>query len=253
MNRIIRLLIAILMLTALTSSVHAGAETAAAEAFKTAAAYYVEGKYDAAIKEYYKLIQEGYEGGSLYYNIGNCFLKKNNIGYALLYYEKAMRLIPADDDLKANYEYAQSLIKNRQTSEARPWLNRQLDKIYNPLTIVALTILLAFLYVLIFAILTAGVFIEKIKNKFSTSIISAAAVLFLISSYELYERVNTGHSIVLTEKAEARYEPFEKATVFFTVFAGMKVEVIDTEDKWYKIKRPDGKAGWVPKQDIGLI
>ncbi|MBF0457681.1 MAG: SH3 domain-containing protein [Nitrospirae bacterium] len=223
-----------------------------ADAFKNAAAFYIGGKYDEAIKEYYKLIQEGYESGNLYYNMGNCFLKKNNIGYAVLYYEKAKRLIPADDDLRANYEFAESLIKNRQSTGARPWLNRQLDKAYNPLTTDALTIILLLLYVLIFAVVTTGIFVERIRRS-STIAISAAAVLLIISSWVFYERVSSGQSVVLAEKVEARYEPFERATVFFTLYEGMKVEVIDAGDQWYKIRRPDGKAGWVPKNDIGLI
>ncbi|MBF0554523.1 MAG: SH3 domain-containing protein [Nitrospirae bacterium] len=224
------------------------------ETFKKAAAFYVEGKYDEAIKEYYKPIQEGYESGNLYYNMGNCFLKKNNIGYAILYYEKAKRLIPADDDLKANYEFAESLIKNRQSATSRPWLNRQIDRVYNPLTTNALMILILFFYVMIFAVLTTGIFLaERIRKKYSTIAISAAAALLIISSYVLYERVGGGQSVVLAEKVEARYEPFDKATVFFTLYEGMKVEVIDSDGQWYKIKRPDGKAGWTPKNDIGLI
>jgi tetratricopeptide (TPR) repeat protein len=224
----------------------------AADVFKNASALYVEGKYDEAIKEYYKPIQEGYESGNLYYNLGNCFLKKNHLGYAILYYEKARRLIPADADLRANYDFAESLVKNRQGIAARPWLTRQLDKVFNPLTTATLTVLIVLFYVMIFAVLTAGIFIERIR-KYSIMAISAAAVLLIISSYVLYERVSAEQSVVLVEKVEARYEPFDKATVFFTLYEGMKAEVIDSNGQWYKIRRPDGKAGWVQKNDIGLI
>ncbi|MBF0488722.1 MAG: SH3 domain-containing protein [Nitrospirae bacterium] len=254
MSLINKLFMAAVVLCAIAfQSITVGAYPAE-DAFKKAAEFYVEGKYDEAIREYYKPIQEGYESGNLYYNMGNCFLKKNNIGYAILYYEKAKRLIPADDDLKANYEFAESLIKNRQSVTSRPWLNRQLDRAYNPLTNNALMILILFFYVMIFAVLTAGIFIdERIREKYSTVAISAAAALLIISSYVLYERVSGVQSVVLAGKVEARYEPFEKATVFFTLSEGMKVEVIDTDAQWYKIKRPDGKAGWTPKNDIGLI
>ncbi|MBF0319534.1 MAG: SH3 domain-containing protein [Nitrospirae bacterium] len=224
----------------------------ASDVFKKASALYVEGKYDEAIKEYYKPIQEGYESGNLYYNLGNCFLKKNHIGYAILYYEKARRLIPADADLRANYDFAQSLVKNRQAIAARPWLNRQLDKVFNPLRTGTLTVLIVLFYVMIFAALTAGIFVERLK-RYSIMAISSAAVLLIVSSYVLYERVSAEQSVVLVEKVEARYEPFDKATVFFTLYEGMKAEVIDTSGQWYKIRRPDGKAGWVQKNDIGLI
>ncbi|MCG6551858.1 MAG: SH3 domain-containing protein [Candidatus Magnetominusculus sp. LBB02] len=244
-------LASIIIIAALASAVPSNAATYN-DVFKKAALLYTEGKYDEAAKEYYKPIQDGYESGGLYYNIGNCYLKTNRIGYAILYYEKARRLIPVDEDLRANYEFAVSQIKNRQSAVERPWVNRQLDRLYSPLTTDALTICLFILYATIFAAAIARLFIVRLRG-FAIYAIAVAAVLLIISSYVLYDRQSGVHSIVLAEKIEARYEPFDGATVFYTMYAGMRVDVVETEGQWYKIKRPDGKTGWAHKGDIGVI
>ncbi|MBF0463650.1 MAG: tetratricopeptide repeat protein [Nitrospirae bacterium] len=229
------------------------AADSAEEVFKKASAFYVSGKYDDALKQYETLVKEGYESGNLYYNMGNCYIKKNNIGNAILYYEKAKRLIPSDNDLRANSEYADSLVKNRQSiGNIKSWIERRIDKVFDIFTTNGLTVFLLLLYVFIMAILTISIYFEKIK-KYANMIILIATCLFLLSSYVFYERISLKEAVVLVERADVRYEPFEKATVFFTMYEGMMADVVDVNNEWYKIKRSDGKTGWVRISDIGVI
>ena len=74
--------------------------------FYKANALYEEGKYDEAIEVYTGLIDQGLESGNLYYNIGNCYFKKGELGKAIVNYERANKLIPDDSDLKSNHDFA---------------------------------------------------------------------------------------------------------------------------------------------------
>ncbi|MBF0521118.1 MAG: SH3 domain-containing protein [Nitrospirae bacterium] len=252
MWRYIKLLLLTLVIVIVILPQIAAAETAD-EVFKQASALYVSGKYDEALKQYETLVKEGYESGNLYYNMGNCYIKKNNIGYAILYYEKAKRLIPSDTDLRANSEYAVSLVKNRQSiGNIQSWMERRIDRVFDVFTTNGLTVFLLLLYVFIMALLTISIYSGKVK-RYAMPIILIAAFLFILSSYIFYERINVKEAVVLTERADVRYEPFDKATVFFTMYEGMTAEVIDTYNKWYKIKRADSKTGWVRISDIGVI
>ena len=85
--------------------------------FYTGNHYYQARDYIKAVEEYVKLLDMGIENGNLYYNIGNGFLKLGKVGYAILCYEKARRLIPHDSDLKANLVYARSLIDEVQAED----------------------------------------------------------------------------------------------------------------------------------------
>lgn len=74
--------------------------------FRQANDYYRKGQYEQALILYKKLDHLGYSSGSLYYNLGNTYFKLGKKGLAILYYEKARRLIPQDDDLKTNLAIA---------------------------------------------------------------------------------------------------------------------------------------------------
>ena len=68
--------------------------------------YYREGDYNKAIEEYKKLVDEGYVGTSLFFNLGNANYRIGKIGYSILYYEKALKLSPSDEDVKHNLDFA---------------------------------------------------------------------------------------------------------------------------------------------------
>ena len=68
--------------------------------------FYRDGSYEKAIDEYGQLVNEGYFGTSLFYNLGNSYYRVGKIGYAILYYEKALKLSPSDEDVQHNLNFA---------------------------------------------------------------------------------------------------------------------------------------------------
>ena len=73
--------------------------------------------YDKAISIYEALIKEEGATKQLYYNLGNAYYRANEIGKAILNYERALRLDPTDEDAKANLEFAQEYIKDEVTEQ----------------------------------------------------------------------------------------------------------------------------------------
>ncbi len=69
---------------------------------------YEESLYDEAIREYSKLHEQGLESGSLYYNIGNCYFRMEDLGRAILFYRRAEQYTPNDPNLHQNMGYARS-------------------------------------------------------------------------------------------------------------------------------------------------
>ena len=59
--------------------------------------------------------------------------------------------------------------------------------------------------------------------------------------------------VVMVPETFAFFGPFDSATKFFTLYEGMPVEVLKSKDDWYKVKRQDGKSGWIKKDKIQFI
>lgn len=206
---------------------------------------YEEGKYDEAIREYSKLLEQGLESGNLYYNIGNCYFKKGDHGRALLNYERAKKLIPEDSDLASNYNYARSMIKGNITDKSASWVKRIFNK-FDFLTMNGLTVFLSVVYALTVFLLLAGLFIHPLK-RYYRYLLPVLLIVFLAGGFSLYSRVSKlgKEAVIISENADARFEPIDNATTHFTLHEGMKVYVLESKTKWSKVKRFDGKIGWL--------
>ena len=55
--------------------------------FNRATTYYNEGEYEKASENYLKIIENGEHSAAVYYNLGNCYYKLNQIAPSIYYYE----------------------------------------------------------------------------------------------------------------------------------------------------------------------
>lgn len=248
----------IFVLSVLFLSAFLGAGLAAdnheTSAYQRANVYYEQPDYDEAIKQYNSILEGGLESGNLYYNLGNCYFKKGELGKSLLYYEQARRLMPLDKDLESNYEYARSLIKGGAAAPKKILLSRALNNLFEKFTVDGLTVLLSALYMLILISILTGLFFRPFKKH--ALILAVFMGLFLIAGF-MGLRAKTAllnkEAVVITKQADARFEPMDKATTHFTLYEGMKVKVISSKDNWRKVRRQDNKSGWVENSALSIF
>ncbi|HSO19736.1 MAG TPA: tetratricopeptide repeat protein, partial [Desulfosarcina sp.] len=93
-----------------------------ARIFMDGTAAYRLGDWPAAIEAFERLAGKGIENGRLFYNLGNAYLKNDDLGHALLWYERALKHTPDDPDLNFNYDYALSLTKDERGDPTSPML-----------------------------------------------------------------------------------------------------------------------------------
>src|SRR5664280_506135 len=75
--------------------------------------YFSAGSYKEALQVWTDIYNTGYRSANLDYNIGNAYFKLNNVPYAILFYERANLLKPADEDINYNIQIARTLIVDR--------------------------------------------------------------------------------------------------------------------------------------------
>ncbi|MCM8831275.1 MAG: SH3 domain-containing protein, partial [Candidatus Omnitrophica bacterium] len=222
--------------------------------FNKAAILYEKGDYDKAIEEYNFILESGFESGNLYYNLGNCYFKKGELGLAILNYEKAKRFIPFDRDLQANYKYASSLIEAQPIISQKFFLFKVLDNIFENFSLDGLTIFSSLMYILILSSILTTLFLKKFK-KYAIILCFISLLFFIAGSITLFSRISSlgKEAIVIKKELYAKFEPFPTATNYFSLYEGMKVRIIWKKEGWYKIKRQDNKIGWVEKDALAII
>jgi len=248
---------------------------------------YQTGKYDAAVENYEKIILLGEESGNLYYNLGNSYFKKGELGKAVLNYERAGFFMPNDSDLKANYDYVLSLLNSgRQVFGNR--FEKLVNRLFAGVTVNFLTVLLSVIYILVIisfilnlsctfqntpqlaaemngmkkSFLRGLILRRKVRDLFFSGfktvikpVIFILIAVFILAAVSLRSKIAyfKKGGIVISKDADIKFEPLESATTYFKLNEGSPVEVLEETGNWYKIKRADGKLGWVNKGTLGLF
>ena len=212
---------------------------------------YKSGKYAQAVADYEAVRAAGLESGPFYYNLGNSYFKAGQIGKAVLNYERARLFIPADSDLKANLNYALGVL-----DIVRPVsiVDKAMELFFGALSVNAMALFLSALFLLILIMLKVRLFVPAEKKVAS----AAALVLFVVFAaggvyfYQKVVYLNYG-GVVVAHKAQIKFEPQDNATNYFELGEGSTVTVVEEVPGWYKVKRFDGKLGWVNSRSVGLI
>ena len=212
--------------------------------------YYREGAYDKAIEEYNKLVDEGYIGTSLFYNLGNANYRTGKIGYAILYYEKALELSPSDEDIKHNLDFAHLSTVDRIQPLPRFFLFDWWETLLGIFSDNGWAYVVFVFYLLV--VLLAGAYsysktVAQQKIFFFSAISGVFLLAFSISLLVIkVNREATLKSGVIVEHAvTVKFSPDPQSTDAFIIHEGLKVNLEDQLDKWVKIRLEDGKVGWV--------
>jgi len=214
---------------------------------------YKENRFAESAAAFSRVADEGIKNGKLFYNLGNAYLKNGDIGNALLWYERAIKLLPHDPDLKFNHEYAQSLTKDEKGDKDVPLVRILFFwKYLLSQTRIQWT---AIIFNLIFWSLMAVRVIRR-KNRFQTigHVILALGLIFTFTAvYNDYEANFIKEAVILPARVSIRSGLTDDATELFVLHAGAKVRIDKEKDDYIRIAFSDGKIGWIKKADAGVI
>ena len=214
---------------------------------------YKEDRFAEAAAAFSRVADEGIKNGKLFYNLGNTYLKKGDIGNAILWYERSLKLLPHDPDLKFNYEYAQSLTRDEKGDKELPLV--RILFFWKYLLSQAQIQWAAIIFNLIFWALMTVRFIRK-QNRFRTLgqlILSLGLIFTLTAVYNDYESDFIREAVILPTRVSIRSGLTDDATELFVLHAGAKVKIDKEKDEYIRIAFSEGKIGWIKKSDAGVI
>ena len=240
---------------------HVGAqpeEPASLEAiFAQANTHYEKGEYQRAITLYQRLVEHGCESGPLFYNLANSYFKLGEKGPAVLYYEKARRLIPHDADLKANLAYALSGVEE---GEITWWAGikravTHLAPLGTWITAASICYALFFFGLILKMLLPALTTDPSGQPKTwwrRSTVITGVLLLLTVSLVTLtFLEQNTPQGVALTA-GDAR-EPVVGASTHYHLSPGTRLRILEEKGQWLLVRRLDGKRGWVEKGVVGKL
>ncbi|HYG52871.1 MAG TPA: tetratricopeptide repeat protein [Flavobacteriales bacterium] len=227
-----------------------------AKRFETAEKHYKENKFNEALNEYSNLEKEGYKGVELYYNMANCYYKMGQLGLAIAYLEKAMKIDPADEDVVANLAFVDSKLEYKVKSGDKgltAWFNRMMYLFSADGWTRYGLILWVFAFLGLIAMR-----IRLIKRGLNIVITSWIAmvlgVMCLVIGYVHYNRVSGYNKAVLVQgSVNVKESPADNAKTLGTFHEGARFKLHQVKGEWYEVSVDGRNHGWVRKTEAELI
>ncbi len=254
---IARILILALGLFAAAGAVTPEALARASKSFQQANAAYEKSDYVKSADIYRQAIDEGVADARLYFNYANCMFRQNQLGMAILYYEKARKLDPNDPDIAYNLRFVNAQIIDKNPAPETNALTRAIAFAHNAFSIneglwIALA-LFAFIWLAAILCLYAG---SAMRTALATLIVVAALGLAAEAPslvIKIKEQETLRYGIVLKPAVEMFSGPGETFQLLTQVHEGTKFEIVETRGEWVSVKLLNGKGGFVRLADLGKV
>lgn len=249
----------IIILTALlfVSVVGAMAQTST-ERWEAGNKAYIEGNYNKAIEEYTAILDGGEYSMKLYYNLANAYFKTGANGKAILYYNKALRIAPSQEDIRHNLALAEAQTKDRIAVIPEFFLNRWLRTMRNSMSCTAWSVLSLVSFGILLAFALLFLLASRIRwrkvgfyGALCGFILFVALTSFAVSSRN--DMLSHDEAIVMGTAISVKSSPDRSATDLFVLHEGTKVEVLTEVDEWVEVVIADGKKGWTERKNIEEI
>ena len=242
-------LIVLLILKSCFITVAANTLTAEQQ-YDEASKLYKSGNYAEASLQYQNLVNDGKRSTALFFNLGNCYYKNGDYAKAILNYERAKKISPADDDIEYNLKLATAKASDKidpipQLFYEKWWsvfITTVSPTEWSVFAIITLWVAAAIFLIYLFA--------SSVRNKKKSFYIASIAIgislcLFLVARASNALIYHYSYAIIMDSTAYAKSAPDEKSTNLFLLHNGTKVEVIEEQSGWKKIKIANGNAGWM--------
>jgi tetratricopeptide (TPR) repeat protein len=231
---------------------------AADTAWQKANALYAEGKYAEASGAYLRLEESGKVNAALFYNAGNAFYKQGEIAKAILYYERALRLAPDDEDARYNLELANMQTVDKIEPIPQFFLVAWIQSFCNIFDVDTWSIVGAALFALTLMLALAVLFgrtplRKKVSFAFAIACLSLSLVSTCIAVREKRHLSSHAEAIVYAPVTSVKASPDAGGVDLFVLHEGTKVELLETIGSWEKVKTADGNQGWLPTTTIEKI
>jgi len=219
---------------------------------------YQQGKYAEAREAYGAILSSGYESPALYYNLGNACYKSGAIPSAIVNYERARRLSPADDDLRHNLQLANMMITDRIEPTPRLFVWDYWDGIKNSFSLGSMVTVVYLLYALLAACAATFLLARTYRlRKISLFAGMGVLVVFLFFVMVLVARMGditrTDEAVVMSPVVTVKNSPDPKSSDAFVLHGGVKLLLIDRVGDWSKVRIADGKVGWIEATALEVI
>lgn len=252
------------ILTILLACCHAAAGTLAQQADSA----YNSEDYRSAIELYNRAIAQDGVGTDIYYNLGNAYFRNDNLGKAVVSYERALRLDPTNADARHNLEFVRSRIQDRPEDDSA-FLSNVHSSIVTAMTANAWAWTALALFILLCGAVALYIFAPSVNMR-KTGFFGGIVLLFGFGYiiYVAYSATKLAQSheyavvtVPMTHLSSVPRPSRGADDRVVPIHEGTRVEIIDSiatpddpvSPQWYSVKINNSTRAWLRASDVERI
>lgn len=211
-----------------------------------------KGDLSEALVIYENIEKQGLANAQMYKNMAGIYQANQNIGYAMLYLEKALKLQSNDPIIQERIDqlkYQNSLpkdINNPNTTQKYLQMLVKFPKHVGWLASMGLLSILSVLFILKYP-----------RKKFSpTEVYPWTFIIFFAFLFALLGFINhffTPKEMIVLENSQLRISPDRDSEPILELWEGSKVKHTESLGNWIKVKDFYGDEGWLPQEQVREI
>jgi len=225
---------------------------------KEAESAYTAGNFEQAAQLYENVLKLHGDSYTVFYNLGNAYYKAGKIAPAILNYERALLINPADKDLSHNLAVARLRITDKIVPVGEFFLVKWFRSLQNIFSVDTWAMIGFIGFVLFIGCLALYFFSKRMvlkKSGFYLGIVLLVIVILanVCGANQKDALLNRNAAIVFSPTVTVKSSPDNSGTDLFVIHEGTKVFIKSTIGEWNEIELEDGNVGWIRQKDIEKI
>ena len=214
--------------------------------------------YDQVILRYQRIVDEGgIVNGRLYYNMGNAYLLKGDIGMSILNYRRGQRLMPDNPDLAKNLSYARTQRLDQVSIKAEKRVLQTIFFWHYDLSMQTKFFLAGCFWSAGCISGSLWMWVKRGRLALWVMVVTFLTGLFLAGSLMVDRYNENAHrqGVITLDSVVARQGDGENYPASFTehLHSGTEFDLLEERRDWLRIELSSGDEAWIPIDSAGII
>lgn len=229
--------------------------------YKQANDAYAAKEFVKAAELYQQIVDKGLVSFDLYYNLGNAYYRTGEVGPSVLYYEKALKMDPSNEDAVFNLKVANLKVADRVEPLQDAFFFRFMNELllkrspdgwaHWALVLLWVSLLFGIGYIFVNKLL-----VKRLLFVFGALLLLGFVLLSLVSLRQIDYEQSTKEGVIMATNSYVKSAPDNGSTDLFILREGVKVRLLKKEGPWQQVKivdREGDKIGWIDSGHVEAI
>lgn len=224
--------------------------------FTSASVKYDGADYKGAVEDYGAILNTGFEGVEIYYNLGNAYFKGGEVGRAIASYRRALKLNPRDEETKTNLAFAKQFTIDRLEY---PQVNffaslfRGILSAFNAEEAFWIWTILLWGTLCLWGLHFLSRHRTRVFVTLATILVCLLLIISIPTAARIYNQETETRGVLTSPEAKIYSGPGEDFTLQFTGHEGLEFSIDERREAYCRITLDNGVKGWVKSEAVEVI